>query len=223
MSKAAKGVTDWILGISMPSLMSEVEIPVYMIHNSPHPNDYFFLFDFEEFVDRSAKGFFVRPMLRVFAGRDDFSRSQFASDFRQVFSHEFDRMRDEMSQSTGKRGWLDWNIGIGAVSDMVGGFVANLVLAVALSVGKKLIGQISLPNLFKGKSTEAKLVDEIDRTKTLVEAALERIEITLHRELYDHAYRDGPMGKISGLDREAWPLPGYVRRHLEQGKSGAWW
>ncbi len=223
MTKSTKGITDWISGISMPSLMREVEIPVYLIHNSPDPDDYFFLFDFEEFVDRSSKGVFVRPVLRIYAGRDDFSRTQFARDFRAVFASEFDKMRSDLAQSKGKRGWLDWNFGIGFASDLVGSLVANLVLAIALSVGKKLIGEISLPRFLKSKSAEAKLADEIDRTKTLVETTLERIEITLHRELYDHAYRDGPMGKISGLDREAWPLPNYVRSHLQQGKSGAWW
>ena len=56
--------------------MREVAIAVYLIHNSRDPGDYFFVFDFEEFVARSKSGVFAPPALRVFAGRDDFNRTQ---------------------------------------------------------------------------------------------------------------------------------------------------
>ena len=223
MSQANRGIGDWVRGWSLPTLTRDAEIAVYMVHNSRDAEDYFFLFDFEMFVDRSSGGFFVRPKLRVFAGRDDFSRSDFAKAFRDVFAREFDRMRAELAAKKGKKGWLDWGIGFPNPVDLIGSLVSNLVLALALSVGKQLLGQVAMPRFLKGKSAEAKLADEIDRSKAQVEAALQRIEITLHRELYDHAYRDGAMGKISGLDRDAWPLPDYVRTHLDQGRSGSWW
>ena len=35
----------------MPTLGSEAEIAVYVVHNSGEAENYFFLFDFEEFVD----------------------------------------------------------------------------------------------------------------------------------------------------------------------------
>ena len=101
--------------------------------------------------------------------------------------------------------------------------MANLVLAVALSLGRKLIGQIALPAILKGKSAEARLVDEIEQTKGRVETALEAIDVTIHPELHAFAYRDGPPGRIGGMDRDAWPLPAYVRTHLDAGSSGSWW
>ena len=207
----------------LPELTKRAEISVFLIHNSRDPEDYFFLFDFEEFVDRSNGGYFVRPVLRIFAGRDDFSRTRFAREFREVFAQEFDRMRAKLANNKGKRGWLTWSFGLNSALDVIGGLVANLVLAVALSVGRKVLGDISLPRILVGKSDEAKLADEIYRTKDKVENALTEIEITIHPELYYHAYRDGHLGKISGMDREAWPLPSYVRSHLQDEKSGSWW
>lgn len=207
----------------MPRLMREVEIAVYLVHNSRDPEDYFFLFDFEEFVARSESGIFVRPALRIFAGRDDFSRTLFARQFRDVFAAEFDRMRRELTSGKGKRGWLDWTFVGSSAVDVIGGLVANLVLATALSIGRRAFSGIALPKLLSGKAPEAKLADRIEGTKSQVEVALARIDVTIHPELYDHAWRDGYKGRISDMDRDAWPLPAYVRAHLDRGKSTAWW
>lgn len=206
--------------LSLPDVTREVEIAVYLVHNSNDAEDYFFLFDFEEFVENSRSGLFVRPVLRVFAGRDDFSRTLFARQFREVFANEFDRMRTELAASkNSKWGWLSF----GNAINLVGGLVSNLVLALALSAGSKVMQGLGIARVFTAKSDETKLRDEIEKTKSQVETALERIEITIHRELYDHAYRDGYLGKISDMDREAWPLPAYVRAHLTQRSNGSWW
>jgi len=211
-----QSLLDRLPNLDLRSLPREAELAVYMVHNSRDPDDYYFLFDFEEFVDRSNAGLFVCPALRILAGRDDFSRTTFAADFRQVFAAEFDQMRADLAKTKGKRGWLDWGIGLNEI-------VANLVLAIALSLGRTILSALKLPNPFKGKSAEAKLADEIEDTKRKVETALERIDVTLHPELYEHAYRDGPKGPNARLDREAWPLPDHIRAHLYDGKSGAWW
>lgn len=216
-------MSNWLSDLPMPRLMREVEIAVYLIHNSRDPEDYFFLFDFEEFVARSESGIFVRPALRIFAGRDDFSRTVFARQFRDVFATEFDRMRSELTSAKGKRGWLDWKFVGSSAVDMIGGLVANLVLATALSIGRRAFSGFSLPKMLSGRAPEAKLADKIDETKSRVEAALARIDVTIHPELYAHAYRDGYKGRISGMDRDAWPLPSYVRTHLDRGESIAWW
>ncbi|MEJ6392281.1 hypothetical protein V8J82_03385 [Gymnodinialimonas sp. 2305UL16-5] len=215
-----KGLSDRLPEMSLPTLGREAEIAVYLIHNSGDAEDYFFLFDFEEFVDRSKGGIFVRPVLRVLAGRDDFNRVVFARQFREVFAREFDRMRAEQGAKSGK-GWLSF--GGNSIVDVLGGFVANLVLAVALSMGKQVLSMVGLKDLLQGKSAEAKLADEIDRTKDKVEAALAGLEVRLHPELLDHAERVGGPQKRADLDRDAWPLPDYVRAHLRDGESGSWW
>ena len=143
-----------------------------MVHDSRDPEDYFFLFDFEEFVARSESGIFVRPSLRIFTGRDDFSRTQFSRQFREVFATEFDRMRRDLASGKAKRGWLDWKFVGASAFDLIGGLVANLVLAVALSVGRRAFSGLSMPKLLSGKAPEAKLADKIEDTKTQVEAAL---------------------------------------------------
>ncbi len=218
-----KNLMGYLPEFRLPDLTKKAEISVYMIHNSVDPEDYFFLFDFEEFVDRSEAGFFVKPALKVFSGRDDFSRTRFAREFREVFASEFDRMRSELASKKGKRGWLDWNFGINTALDVIGGLVANLVLAVALQVGQRVLSGIALPKLLTGRTAEAKLADEIDKTKQKVEGALAEIEVTLHPELYQHAYRDGVLGKNTAMDRDAWPLPEFVRVHLRDERSGSWW
>lgn len=222
-----KGIRDKILGslpdLKWPELTKEVKIAVYLIHNSTDPEDYFFLFDFEEFVDRSKSGLFARPVIQIFAGRDDFSRTQFARAFREVFATEFDRMRVEVSKGNGKRGWLDWGSGLGIDTGSISAFVSSILLAIALSAGRSVLPRIPTPSFLKGRSAEAKLADEIDKTKVKVEKALRDIQVTLHPELYDFAYRDGHRGPNASLDRDAWPLPQFVRAHLNQGKSGSWW
>lgn len=222
MRGLGKAITDTVGNLSLPTLGRDAEIDVYLVHNSPDPEDYFFLFDFEEFVARSGGGIFVRPVLRVYAGRDDFSRMQFARQFRAVFAAEFDRMRAELAGGKERRGWLDWNFGFDGAS-LISGLVANLVLAIALQAGRAVLGQIRLPRMLRGKSAEARLAEEIDRTKGQVETALERIAVTLHAELYDHAFREVAAPPVREIDREAWPLPGFVRAHMGSGRNAARW
>ncbi len=218
--KNLRDLKDSLAGLTLPTLGREAEIAVYLVHNSDDPEDYFFLFNFEEFAARSTTGIFVRPVLHVFAGRDDFSRANFGREFRAVFQREFDRMRQALGTKSGK-GWLSF--GANSLFDLVGGVVANLVLAVALRLGKSVLSAAGLSSVFQGKSDEAKLADEIDRTKAKVETALERIDVTVHPELLEHAERVGGVQKRADRDRDAWPLPDYVRAHLSDGKSGSWW
>ena len=89
----------------------------------------------------------------MFAGRDDFSRTQFALDFREVFVCEFDRMCTELANKKGKRGWLTWSFGLNSVLDVIAGLVGTLVLTVALSVRRKVMGDISLPLLLARQCT----------------------------------------------------------------------
>ncbi|MEX3016294.1 hypothetical protein [Gymnodinialimonas hymeniacidonis] len=218
----------------MPTLGREAEIAVYLIHNSGDAEDYFFLFDFEEFVDRSKGGLFVRPVLRVFAGRDDFSRTFFARRFREVFSAEFDRLRAEIEEKANRRGWLSWGM-----STLAAGVAGIFILAIALGTGwlplaggdrvpvksatSKGQGSLSRRNWLGRRSAEAKLADEIESTKSKVETALAALDVSLHPELLEHAERVGETQKRADLDRDAWPLPEYVRAHLRDGESGSWW
>lgn len=205
----------------MPKLGRVVDIPVYMIHTTSDAEDYFFLFDFERFAEASTAGTFVKPGLTVFAGRNDFSRSVFARHFRETFQTEFDRMRADLGKSK-NRGWLSWQVGAG-IGGFVSGIVADLVLAIALSAGRAALGRISVPGWIKGKSRETALNDEIAGLKTQVDTALAEWDISLHPELYERARAlGGPVSRV-GMADEAWPLPDYVRAHLEDGGSGSWW
>lgn len=221
-----KTISERILSIipevRLPRLTHEVEIPVFLIHNSPDAEDYFFLIDFEDFVERSEKGFFVRPRLQIWAGRDDFGRTDFAVHFRKVFAAEFDRMRAELGKRRG-RGWLSWSLVAEGAGVFVSGLAAHLVLMIATGMVNVMSNMVTLPGWMKSKSDAAKLEDEIARTKAKVDRALETLEVKLHRDLYDHAFRAGRRGPVSGIVRDAWPLPGFVRAHLDDGRSGSWW
>lgn len=211
--------------LRLPEFTREVEIPVYLIHNSVDPEDYFFIIDFEDFVERSTQGLFVRPRLKILAGRDDFGRTDFAHHFREVFAAEFDRMRAEVvAGAKGRKlGWLNWSDALSLAPNLISGILANMVLMIATSTGKAVFGSFNLPGWLKGKSKTAKVEEEIERTRSAAEQALERVDVVLHPELYAHAWRDGGRGPQADLDREAWPLPAHVRAHLTDGKSGSWW
>ncbi len=211
---AAQSLNPSGWSLELPTLTREVEIPVYVVHNSPDAEDYFFLFDFERFMERSKRGWFVRPKLKIWAGRSDFNRRRFARQFREVFATEFEKMRADLRRrSSWGVGWLDFGSDILAPISLVTSLVVNIVLLAALAPGSAK----------RQLRRETKLEDQIDEMQGRVEDALSRIEIALHIELYAHAYRARPRGSLAGLDYEAWPLPGYVAEHLYDRSSGSWW
>lgn len=216
-------VAERIPNFEIPSIGKSVEIPVYLIHNSTNAEDYFFIFDFEQFVEQSKSGVFVRPKLLVWAGRDDFQRRAFARSFRESFTREFDLARSALSAGGQKAGWFSWGGLRDAVSLGGASFVANVVLLVGMSAGKMILSSLPLPNIFQEKSDETKLEDSIAQTQSKVDEALEGMEVKLHRELWSHAWRGATPGSMSGMDKDAWPLPDQVRQHLHDGKSGSWW
>ncbi|WP_299725117.1 hypothetical protein [uncultured Tateyamaria sp.] len=215
-----------VQGIELPKLGKDVEIPVYVVHNSLDAEDYFFIFDFEQFVESSRQGLFARPKLRVWAGRDDFSRTEFARQFRRSFAREFDIARAQLeAQGERKTGWFGFlkNTFGELKGASLGSFLSNLVLLAATTTGKAVLAQILPTSWMTSRSDAQKLDAAIDETQTKVDAALGALTITLHAELMEHAFKDGGSGRRSGLERDAWPLPAYVRQHLHDGKSGAWW
>lgn len=215
-----------VQGFELPRLGKDVEIPVYVVHNSLDEEDYFFIFDFEQFVESSRSGLFVRPRLKVWAGRDDFRRSVFARQFRESFSLEFDIARAQLeSRDAEKTGWFGFlKNTFGEIKGAsLGAFLSNLVLLMAMSSGKAILSQILPASWLGNQSDQQKLEKAISETQEKVDVALKELEISLHAELMKHAYRDGGAGKRSRLDRDAWPLPDFVRQHLHDGKSGAWW
>lgn len=219
-------ITYAVSGLKLPTLGREVELPVYLIHNSPDAEDYFFIFDFEDFVEQSRQGWFVRPKLRLWAGRSDFNRRAFARQFRENFAQEFELARAELAaRKDVKRGWFGGLPGFfrDIAAPSLPGVISNLVLLVALSAGSKVLDQILPAGWTRQKTDAQKLEDGIQETRDKVDAALREIEITLHMDLYRHAWRGQPPGRLTGVDYDAWPLPAYVQQHLMDGTSGSWW
>jgi len=97
------------------------------------------------------------------------------------------------------------------------------VLLVALNASRMVLTQILPERWLAGKSDDAKLEGKISEVQTKVDQALEEIEVVLHPELYSFAYKGQPPGKLSGMDYDAWPLPGFVRDHLQDGQSQSRW
>ena len=220
----AERLKQGLPSISLPTLGQSVDVPVYVIHNSPDPENYFFIFDFEQFVEASRDGLFVRPRLKVWAGRDDFDRRLFARQFRQSFAAEFDAARAALEAGGAEAtGWFSWSGLKELVSTGGASFVANVVLLVGISAGKMLWDILPFPKVLQRKSDAAKLDEAISRTQAKVDEALAKMDVTLHQELWTHAYRGTTPGRMTGMDRDAWPLPQYVRDHLGDGTSRSWW
>ncbi len=204
--------------LTLPEIGRAVEIPIYLIHNSPDPEDYFFIFDFEQFVERSRAGLFARPKLKVWAGRDDFDRRTFAREFRKGFAREFDIARAMLAEEESKgRGWLGWLPGPSDLVGLASTLATNVVLLVALSAGKMIFGEWRRPGWLQRRSEAEALEAAIAETQGKVDAALARVEIVLHMDLYRHAWRGQPGGRLTGMDYDAWPLPHFVAQHLELG------
>lgn len=226
-----RGIKDRIWeqlpNVKMPSLGKTVDIPVYVIHNSADAEDYFFIFDFEQFVERSRAGMFVRPKLKVWAGRNDFARRRFARQFRESFSREFEAARAALAKGNEKElGWLGQlvGLGIGVAAHTVPGAIALLVLTIATSAGSAIWSALpNRPRLRRTKTEEEKLEDSIAETQGKVDGALAAMEVTLHPELHRHAYRGTRPGPRTGMETEAWPLPSFVSEHLNDKQSTSWW
>ncbi len=218
-----KAVGDRVQNLSFPTLGRVVELPVFMIHHTLDPEDYFFIFDFEDFVENSQTGVFVRPRLHIWSGRSDFDRKVFARQFRQSFAEEFERMRIELGAKKAGRGWLSWDWGVDVAGYAIANVTAYLVILIATGTGKALASLISLPDWMKGKSAEVKLENKVEDLKTRVDAALANIQISVHPELHSHAWLGRTPEATHHIDQEAWPLPGYVSEHLHDGRNGSWW
>ena len=220
-------ILDQLPAVKMPTLGKIVDIPVYLIHNSPDPEDYFFIFDFEQFVERSRSGVFVRPRLKVWAGRSDFARRRFARQFRESFAREFEAARRALDQgSKTELGWFGQVVGtgLGVASGTVSGFIALVVLALATTAGNAIWSALpNRPRFRRTKTDEERLEESIAETQSKVDGALAAMEVTLHPELHRHAYRGTTPGPRTGMDTEAWPLPPFVSEHLNDRKSTSWW
>ncbi|WP_179378445.1 hypothetical protein [Jannaschia marina] len=214
------GATEWIPQLTLPELRQKVEIPVYVVHNSADPDDYFFIFDFEQFVERARSGLFVRPVLKVWSGRADLERRLFARRFRQSFAREFEAARLQLAQEKGREaGWFGW---LPAPTDLIGlasTLTANVLLLLATQAGKALWGRRPLPGMLRRKSDEEQLEAAITETQTRVDAALRDLEIVLHIDLFRHAWRGRTGGRLTGMDYDAWPLPDFVTCHLDLGEG----
>ena len=204
--------------IALPELGRSVDIPVYLVHNSPDPEDYFFIFDFEQFVERSRTGLFVRPRLMVWAGRDDFDRRTFARQVRVAFTEEFDAARRALDEGARRRGggWLTWERANWLPAEgVVALFLLGLATSVLSATGRALLGLVPRPRWMRGKSAQERLETEIAASQERVDVALADLKVALHMNLYRNAWRGKAGGRLTGMHYDAWPLPASVRMHLD--------
>ncbi|MEM6678668.1 MAG: hypothetical protein AAF675_12435 [Pseudomonadota bacterium] len=219
-------------------LWKKAPIPVYLLHRSGDPEDYFFVLDFEAFMAESRRGTFVRPVLEVWAGRDDFRRDHFARALREAFTREFAGLQqaliDEIDaerrpRRSGLHGLLSLDLGLGAGMVAGLGLMQTLVLWLAVSAGSALIGELRglLRRLTdRVKSPEERLTalqETIREKQAVIDEALAAMRIRLHPELWEHAFRGRVGGPLRHVEQDAWPLPPYVRAHMEDGESSSWW
>lgn len=228
LKSALAGVKGALTGIQVPALPTlgrVVDIPVYMIHNSSKAEDYFFIFDFEEFVERSREGIFVRPRIKLWAGRDDFDRTVFAGQFRQSFASQFDAARQALNAERTNAGWFSWvnDIRQQVAANDLAAYAANVLLLIGLGAGRMMLQKILPTGLFSSKSEARKLEDSIEDTKSKVDSALAALALVLHRELHDHPYPGAAPTPAPRVVFDAWPLPDHVREHLADRTSGSFW
>lgn len=208
------------------SFVSDIDVPVFVIHHGPAAEDYELICDFEQFMKASQSGLLNRPVLKLWSGRSDFERYLFARNLREAFSDQFEAVRQQ-HQAEREAEKTQWSLpSMGDVLfwgfNLASGLVGSLLLYLATETGRTALERISkiLRSSIVGRtlgstSPEAELEELIEEKKAVIDAALSRIEIVLHRDLYVHAWRGQPPGPMTGMDREAWPLPAFVRERME--------
>ena len=205
------------------SLTRDADVTLYMVHHSGDPEDYTFLIDFSTFMAERQLGTFSRPVLKIWAGRSDFDRARFARQLREAFSAEFQKLR----ASDPSPGWAS---SAGAELARMGDYLALMLLYAAVVSARtvtKLVltatGLQGVANWIQGGEPNAKVDAEINEKKRVIDAALERIEIKLHRDLYRHAYIGLAPGPLTGMDYDAWPLPDFVQDRMRSTVTSSWW
>lgn len=219
-------------------LWKKAPIPVYLLHLTGDPEDYVFVFDFQAFMAESRRGTFVRPVLEVWAGRYDFRRDRFARALREAFTSEFAALQQALlgeieEERRPRDGWMDrlfaLEFGLSAGVSAGLGLIQTVVLWLAVSAGSALIGELrgTLRRLTdRRKSPEERLAalqETIREKQAVIDAALAAMRIRLHPELWEHAFRDRVGGPLRYVEQDAWPLPSYVRAHMEDGQTSSWW
>ena len=213
-------------------IVTDVAVPVYLIHRGPEAEAYDIHCDFTAFFTGDATGLLRRPKLEVWAGRGDIDRAVFASRMRDAFLDQLAEAKlafaaanarelAEMSDSVGSaKGGIATLLGAGGLMLMVSNPLVNLILlALALTAGRQsILGLVSLAGQIAHRTVagdgEARLDAEAETLRHSVDTALRDVEITLHRDLYRHAHRGLPPSPLTGMDRAAWPLPDTIRAEL---------
>ncbi|MEO1471218.1 MAG: hypothetical protein AAFV86_19410 [Pseudomonadota bacterium] len=228
------------------SLTRPAPVTVYLVHDGPGAEDYAILIDFHAFMAESQRGLFVRPVLSVWAGRRDFERHVFARRLRESFAAEFDRLYGVLAEeivaerrAKAERGWFGLGtpaLGAGLGVALGAGWLATLVLWLALSTGRAAWGEAGriVRAALRLRSGEVRRAAELEarlaEKRAVVDAALREIGIRLHRELWEHAWAGQAPGPLTGIDRDAWPLPAEVRAHMRRreapgalARAFGWW
>ena len=161
--------------------------------------------------------------VKIWAGRQDFEKYIFARRLREDFSQQFEVLRMALRAEREESSLSSWDLFdlfmFGA--ELTGKVVAALLLWIATETGRSAIKRIShilsssfVGSVFQGKNAEEQLEEVIAEKKQVIDEGLARMTIVLHRELYAYAWRNQEMGPMTGMDRQAWPLPDFVREKL---------
>ncbi|MEM9141156.1 MAG: hypothetical protein AAGB15_15115, partial [Pseudomonadota bacterium] len=149
-------------------------------------------------------------------------RHLFARQLRLAFSTQFDAIR-ALHQAEAEAKRTRW-IGLPSLSDLIlwgltgaAGLAGSILLYLATTVAGDALKDV-VNRLRKALGTsgnpEQALEELIETKKDVIDQALIRLDITLHRDLYLHAWRGQRPGPMTGMKRDAWPLPDFVQERM---------
>lgn len=200
------------------------EVPLWLIHPAggaaAAPDAYAIVFDFPAFVEATHAGV---PRLAVWSGCADVDPRGLRQTLRRVLAAEFDTARAQLTA---------WQAGEAPTGVSREGALAGLAVQGATAVlrlhpvGFVLGALVTLASLAGGEgrppdapaaeSDRLRLESEIARLTAVADRAMGEMPVRLHRDLYAHAWAGHRGGRLTGMDYDAWPLPGYVRTHLTE-------
>jgi len=206
-------------------VFTEVDCPVYIINNSADINDYYLVFDFSLVVKTMKKSRLPKPLITVWAGRNDYDQDLLSKNIKNAFVEQFNEAKKEaknndlaekMENTDSRDSGISFSIS--ALVAML--FIANpvvdlLLLFFALTAGKEAtIAQINLlKNEFKkftGGDTSGRETLNDYQEQNIIDA-IKALEIKIQKDLYLHAFSfSNDIGSLTGVDYKH-VLPSFIK------------
>ena len=194
----------------------ECTLPLFLLPTGSAASDFCCVFDFDEPIDVLRSHRFPRPVLRVWAGRQDFDRDSLTEQLKSEFTRQFEASRDRdrsafeaelkeleegkqkaLEQVSGPLGSFAGTVAAAAFLDP-GAIMGLIILAISMRKGrlalKPLTDYFEVRRKTKGRRKEmehhlSNLEAQFSSDNKVFQRSVRRLDVQVHPELRDLARR----------------------------------